>query len=141
MSSIGVGIGRERTSAGVSGRGRGCGGSPAGLKILIPGYPQWSWQQRERALVLFGSYVVSLAIGLFAWGTPVGLLVLAFAYGTHVASATDVVRQQAFPGFGRWVPMISTSGGLGLGLYVPTLANGRGWTRISASTAGSPRRA
>jgi hypothetical protein len=52
----------------------------------------------------------------------VGLLVLAFAYGTHVASTTDVVRQRAFPGFGRWVPMLSACGGLGLGLYAPALA-------------------
>jgi hypothetical protein len=72
-------------------------------------------------LVLFGSYVAALAVGLFCWGTPVGFLVLAFAYGTHVASATDVIRQQAFPGFGRWVPMLSTGGGLGAGLYGPAL--------------------
>ena len=31
--------------------------------------------------MLFGSYTVSLFVGLFAWGTPVGLLLLAFAYG------------------------------------------------------------
>jgi hypothetical protein len=70
---------------------------------------------------LFGSYVVALAVGLFCWGTPVGFVVLAFAYGTHVASATDVIRQQAFPGFGRWVPMVSTGGGLGLGFYGPAV--------------------
>jgi hypothetical protein len=92
------------------------------LRILIPGYPQWAWRQRERALVLFGSYLVAVGVGLFAWGTPIGMAVLAFAYGTHVASATDAVRQRAFPGFGRWVPMISASGGLGLGIYAPALA-------------------
>jgi hypothetical protein len=72
--------------------------------------------------VLFGSYVVALGVGLFCWGTPVGLVLLAYAYGTHAASAADVIRQQAFPGFGRWMPMFSTSGGLGLGLYGPALA-------------------
>ena len=118
MSFAGAGPGRDRRSASGTDRGR----SRAGLKILIPGYPQWSWHQRERALVLFGSYLVALGVGLFSWGTPVGLVVLAFAYGTHVASATDVIRQEAFPGFGRWAPMISTSGGLGLGLYGPALA-------------------
>jgi hypothetical protein len=107
------------------------------LKILIPGYPQWEWRQRERALVLLGSYLVALGVGLFAWGTPIGLAVLAFAYGTHVASATDVVRQQAFPGFGRWVPMVSASGGLGLGIYVPalTLATLVAWPGMGAGPA------
>jgi hypothetical protein len=48
-------------------------------------------------------------------------VVLAFAYGTHVVSVTDVIRQQAFPGFGRWVPALSSGGGLGAGLYGPAL--------------------
>jgi hypothetical protein len=91
------------------------------LRILVPGYPQWAWQQRGRGLVLFGSYVAALGVGLFCWGTPAGFVLLAFAYGTHVASATDVIRQQAFPGFGRWVPMVSSGGGLGLGFYGPAL--------------------
>jgi hypothetical protein len=65
--------------------------------------------------------MAALAVGLFCWGMPVGFVLLAFAYGTHVASATDVIRQQAFPGFGRWVPMLSTGGGLGLGFYGPVL--------------------
>ena len=118
MSFAGAGPGRDRRPASGTDQRR----SRAGLKILIPGYPQWSWRQRGRALVLFGSYLVALGVGLFSWGTPVGLLMLAFAYGTHVASATDIIRQEAFPGFGRWTPMFSTSGGLGLGLYGPALA-------------------
>jgi hypothetical protein len=92
-----------------------------GLRILVPGYPQWAWRQRGRGLVLFGSYVAALAVGFFCWGTPVGFVLLTFAYGTHVASVTDVIRQQAFPGFGRWVPMVSAGGGLGLGFYGPAM--------------------
>src|SRR5262249_17491556 len=80
----------------------------AGLKVLVPGYPQWSWRQRGRASVLLGSYAAALGVGLFCWGTPTGFVVLAFAYGTHVVSVTDVIRQQAFPGFGRWVPALSS---------------------------------
>jgi hypothetical protein len=118
MSFAGAGPGRDRRSVNETEQGR----SRAGLKILIPGYPQWSWRQRARGFVLFGSYLVALGVGLFSWGTPVGAVVLAFAYGSHVASATDVIRQEAFPGFGRWVPLFSTSGGLGLGLYGPALA-------------------
>jgi len=93
----------------------------AGLRILIPGYPQWLWRQRERAAVLFGSFAVALGVGAFSWGTWTGLAILAFAFGAHVFSVVDVVRQTAFPGFGRWAPMISASGGLALGVYVPTL--------------------
>jgi hypothetical protein len=118
MSFAGADLGRDRRSASGTGQRR----SRAGLKILIPGYAQWSWHQRARALVLFGSYFAALGVGLFSWGTPVGLVMLAFAFGTHVASATDIIRQEAFPGFGRWAPMLSTSGGLGLGLYGPALA-------------------
>jgi hypothetical protein len=114
MSLNGAGFGREGPAAGQ-------GFKAAGLKVLVPGYPQWSWQQRARSLVLLGSYLVAAGTGLFAWGTPVGLVLLVFAYGTHVVSVTDAVRQTAFPGFGRWMPWFSASGGLGLGLYVPVL--------------------
>jgi len=96
--------------------------SRAGLKILVPGYAQWTWRQRERALVLFGSFVASLGVGVFAWGTHASLVILAFAFGTHLISAADVIRQSAFPGFGRWVPVASASAGLGLGVYAPTMA-------------------
>lgn len=93
----------------------------AGWRILIPGYPQWAWRQRERALVLFGSFLTSLSVGLFIWGTQASFLILIFAFGTHVASAADVIRQTAFPGFGRLVPAVSASAGLGLGCYGPAL--------------------
>jgi hypothetical protein len=93
----------------------------AGLKILVPGYAQWSWRQRERGLVLFGSFVMALGVAVFAWGTALGMVVLAFAFGTHVASAVDVIRQGSFPGFGRWMPLVSASGGLAAGVYAPAL--------------------
>jgi hypothetical protein len=111
---------------------------PAGLRILVPGYPQWLWRQRERALVLFGSYLAAVGVGLFAWGTPAGLAILAFAFATHVISAADAIRQGAFPGFGRWVPVVSASAGLGLGCYAPALALGAvmAWP---ADRAGAPR--
>src|SRR5690349_21056919 len=91
--------------------------SSAGLKVLIPGYAQWSWRQRERGAVLFGSFATALVVAAFAWGTWVGLVVLAFAFGTHVVSVVDVVRQGSFPGFGRWMPLVSASGGLAVGVY------------------------
>lgn len=93
-----------------------------GWRILVPGAAQWSWQQPERALVLFGSFAAALSVAVLSWGTWTGALVLAFAFGTHVVSALDVVRQSAFPGFGRWMPVASISGGLAVGVYVPALS-------------------
>jgi|GEM_PF-1442135 len=95
--------------------------APAGLKILVPGYAQWTWHQPERAAVLFGSFLMAVGVGIFTWGTGTGLAVLAFAFGTHVASTVDVVRQTAFPGFGRWMPWLSASGGLAMGVYGPVV--------------------
>src|SRR5436305_4037899 len=108
-----------------------------GLRILIPGYPQWAWRQRERALVLFGSFAASLGAGVFAWGTRPSLVILAFAFGTHVVSAADAIRQAAFPGFGRWVPVVSASAGLGLGGYGPMLALAavRAWPGFGGGSA------
>ena len=95
--------------------------TPVGPRILIPGYPQWSWRQRERALVLFGSYATALIVGVLTWGTAVGMGVLFFAFATHAFSAADAIRQYAFPGFGRLVPAVTTSAGLGAFCYAPAL--------------------
>lgn len=114
----GVRAGEGEVRAGVNERE---GKSRAGFRILIPGYVQWTWRQRERAAVLFGSFSVAMGVGVFAWGSRLGLALLAFAFGAHVASAVDVLRQSAFPGFGRWVPLLSASGGLAFGVYGPTL--------------------
>ena len=68
--------------------GRKAGGAverPAGLRILIPGYAQWSWRQRERGLVFFGSFAAALAVGLFTWGTGASAAILMFAFVAHVA--------------------------------------------------------
>jgi hypothetical protein len=94
----------------------------AGLRVLVPGAAQWSWRQRERAAVFFGSFATALLVGLFTWGTKTSAAILVFAFGMHVASAADAIRQGAFPGFGRWVPTVSASVGLGLGCYAPALA-------------------
>jgi hypothetical protein len=93
-----------------------------GPRILIPGYPQWAWDQRDRAMILFGSFAAAVLVGALTWGSAVGLGILAFAYATHVFSAVDAIRQNAFPGFGRLVPAVTTSAGLGAAVYVPALA-------------------
>jgi hypothetical protein len=105
---------------------------------LIPGHAQWYWGQKERALVHFGSFAAALGVGVFTWGTRLGLVILAFAFLAHAASAADAVRQGSFPGFGRWIPHISASVGLALGCYVPMLciASVYAWPGISG-VAGS----
>src|SRR3954452_5776584 len=122
MSCAGAEFGHDRRSW----RGTASASAPTptraggpGLRVLIPGYPQWAWRQRERALVLIGSYAVALGVGLFAWGALIGVAILAFDYGTHAVSAADAVRQVAFPGLGRWVPTISATGGLGMRISLP----------------------
>jgi signal peptidase I len=94
---------------------------PAGPRILIPGYPQFAWRQRERAAILFGSYVAAMSVAVFAWGTAAGLAVFGFAFVTHAFSAADAIRQFAFPAFGRMVPPVMASAGLGMVCYVPML--------------------
>jgi len=94
---------------------------PAGLRILIPGYPQWFWKQSERAAALGGMYAAAMMVAFFSWGTRMGLVMLALGFLTHVSSASDAIRQAAFPGFGRWVPPVSAGFGLGVGCYAPVL--------------------
>lgn len=115
----------RRRPAGVTGGGRrpGPGRFSAGWTILIPGWPQWTWGLRERATVLAGSYAAAMAVGVFAWGTPLGLAVLAFGFAAHAASAVDAIRREAFPRAGRWVPTASAVAGLAL-CYLPALVAG-----------------
>lgn len=97
-------------------------GRSVGFGLLIPGYPHWRWKQRERAAVFCGTYLSAMAVGAFAWGSRTGMVMIAVGFAAHVASASDVIRQCAFPGFGRLVPAASASFGLGLGCYAPALA-------------------
>ena len=123
MGSLGAG-GRDRARV------------AAGWRVLVPGLPQWSWRQRERALVLFGSFAMALGVGVFGWGTRTSLALLAFAFATHVVATVDVVRQSAFPGFGRWMPLASATGGLAAGVYGPALwlATLLAWPGMPAGT-------
>ena len=99
------------------------GGLPwAGLRVVIPGAAQWSWGQRERGAVFFGSFAAGVLTAAFAWGTWTGVALLVFAFAAHVAATTDVIRQNAFPAPGRLAALAGALGGLGLGVYAPVLA-------------------
>ncbi len=95
--------------------------SPPGLKILIPGLSQFSWNQRERAIVLVGSFVMAIAVWLWTWGTWLSPVFLIFAFLTHVISTMDALRQGSFPVFRRRTAVILTSGALGLIIYLPAI--------------------
>ena len=95
--------------------------SPAGLRILVPGLPQVSWNQRERGFVLVGSFVVALAVWLWTWGTWLSYGFLALAFFTHVKSTTDALRQGTFPVYRRRTALILTSGALGFAMYLPAM--------------------
>lgn len=116
-------MGSEFPKNGCRGTGDGSGRLiSVGARILVPGLPQWSWRQTDRAFFLFGSFAAALLVGVMTWGTAAGLGMLAFAFAAHVFSAVDAIRQNAFPGFGRMVPVLTTSAGLGTVVYVPALA-------------------
>ena len=110
-----------------------------GPALFVPGAPQWRWGQRERAMLLGGSYASALLAGLFAWGTAPGLVLLGFAYAVHVASVSDAIRQWAFPGFGRRVPTASASAALGFGIYGPLAVLGAlvAWPGMESHGAGA----
>jgi hypothetical protein len=95
--------------------------SPIGLKTLVPGWPHIRWGQSERGWVLLGSFAIALAVGLWTWGTWLSWVVLPFAFITHVASATDVVRQRSFPIYPSRTAWVTVAAALGLLVYTPGL--------------------
>ena len=47
--------------------------SPVGLKMVVPGWPQFSWGQHQRGWVLVGSFAMALAGRALDLGNLVGL--------------------------------------------------------------------
>jgi hypothetical protein len=95
--------------------------SPAGFKLLVPGWPQRSWQQQQRANALMGSFITSLLVGAWAWGTWVGWAFFVFAFFFQVASATDAMRQSSFPAYSSRTALILVSLSLGILVYIPAI--------------------
>lgn len=95
--------------------------SPVGLKLIVPGWPQWSWGQRQRGWALVGSFALALAVGFWMWGTWLSWGFFAFAFITQVTSVTDVLRQVSFPIYPSRTALVFVSSSLGLLLYFPSL--------------------
>jgi hypothetical protein len=88
-------------------------------RLLIPGLPQITWNQRERGMVYLVSFLTSLGTSLFCWGSLLGWCFLIFCFLTHMAAALDVVRQRAFPVFPSKVATTAAILGIGLTVYLP----------------------
>ena len=86
--------------------------SPVGLKMMVPGWPQFSWGQRQRGWVLVGSFAVALAVGLWTWGTWLGWGFFAFAFITQVTSVDGCAPA-------RFVPDLSEPDRAGVRLQRP----------------------
>ncbi len=99
-------------------------GSFFALTFLVPGLPQFIWGQPERAFVLAGTFLSALTVGLFAWGTLIGIALLLLAYVVHVASVDDAIHQWSFPAFDRRMPRLMVSLVLGVGVYGPLVLAG-----------------
>ena len=68
-----------------------------------------------------GSFVIALAVGLWAWGTWCGWVFFAFAFITQVTSTTDVLRQGSFPIYPSRTALFFVWSALALLFYVPTI--------------------
>jgi hypothetical protein len=95
--------------------------SPARLRLLVPGWPQFSWGQHARGWVLLGSFAVSLTAAILAWGTWLALCLFAFAFLTHVTSTTDAIRQGSFPVYSSKTAVPIIAGVLAIVFYLPAL--------------------
>jgi signal peptidase I len=74
--------------------------------------------------MLAGLYLSSLSTAVFVWGTRLGLVILLVAFVTHCLATIDAVRQWAFPGFGKWVPVLAIASALAFCVYAPFLLVG-----------------
>ena len=97
---------------------------PAGWRVLVPGLPQWYWGRHDQALVFLGFHAAATILGLFFWGSRLGLLMGAFAFAAHAVSVADSVREAAFPKFGPMVPLPAAALGLGTVCYAPVMILG-----------------
>lgn len=93
---------------------------PAGPRLLVPGWPQFAWGQRERGFVLLASFLVGIGAAIMAWGTWLAWCFFTFAFVAHVTSASDAIRQGSFPVYSRRAAL-PVAAVLGATIYLPIL--------------------
>ena len=95
--------------------------SPAGLRLLVPGWPQFSWGQGGRGWAMFGSFLVAAGAAVLSWGTWLSGCFFAFGFVVHVSSTTDAIRQASFPVYARRATLPMIAGALAVLFYLPIL--------------------
>lgn len=88
-------------------------------RVLVPGYNQWAWGQRQRALVLGGTYFSSFATSLLLWGNPASWLFIGFAIAAQTTAWIDAQRQDPFSGFTPTSVLAGAGGCISLALHAP----------------------
>lgn len=89
------------------------------LGLAVPGFWQVLWGQAARGWALGGMTVSMLLMAAATWGLRISAVMYSGAFVLHLVSVVDAIRQRAFPGFARGVPVCSTAFLLALGLYGP----------------------
>jgi hypothetical protein len=95
--------------------------SPVGLKMMVPGWAQFSWGQHQRGWAFVGSFGAALGVALWTWGTYLAWACFAFAFVAHVTSVTDALRQSSFPLYPDRTGLLFVSGALASVFYLPVL--------------------
>ncbi|MGO9467429.1 MAG: S26 family signal peptidase [Isosphaeraceae bacterium] len=86
-------------------------------RLMVPGWAHLYAGLRLRAHIFFWAYVALLALGLLAWGTELGSLLLGLAFSVHASSIIDILLRQGTVRFPR---MIATAAFVFAGLSILT---------------------
>ena len=99
----------------------------------LPGLAAWRRGDRERGMVLFGSFASALSMAIFAWGTTLGVLMILVVFAAHVAALVDLIRRRCYVPMGRWAPWLATSVALGFCVSGPlvTMAAWLAWPGVN----------
>ncbi|MFO0890311.1 MAG: hypothetical protein U0790_14360 [Isosphaeraceae bacterium] len=89
------------------------------FRILVPGWTQLHWGQRERGLVFAGSWLSASATALVCWGSGFGWLFVGFSILWQVVATLDVLRQTAFPAFPRRIALAAVLVAAGILIDLP----------------------
>jgi signal peptidase I len=69
---------------------------PVLLKMIVPGWAQWSLGRNARAKWMFGVYLGLVLSSILFLGTAIGWLLLGLAVAVHAASVMDVLGTDIF---------------------------------------------
>jgi hypothetical protein len=94
---------------------------PAGLRILVPGWPQARWKQPVRTCLYCVLYWSAILTTFVCWGTLEGWAAVVIAFGVQTSSAVDAIAQSRFPLRGGTVSDWLIVTAVFLCMYVPVV--------------------